>query len=168
MEFTSPQKKVLDLLINGESLFITGFQQTGKSTIIDVYYEYLLKNKPDLISLEAGELKFTRLDPKKKYVIFLDNIVSVKEYLFFDPKSGEPIDARVKKTLNKDAQLFSQTYKNSKNIAQIVIAGHWFHEYQKHFPNLKHVWLRRPIVDDGALDYDFPHTDRLRGSQARQ
>ncbi len=47
MQLTSPQNAVMEKLLNGDSLYITGFQQRGKTTILNLYKKWITINKPE-------------------------------------------------------------------------------------------------------------------------
>ena len=163
MELTSPQKAIMTKLLRGDSLFITGFQQTGKTTILNLYKQWITINKPELTPVFLEDLNTINKDTN--YIILVDNVTELKETILYDPETQEPVDTKVQKIIRPDFWTIPEL-KRRIRISQIIIVGYWFRNFYQYCPGIKFVWLRRPLVRDNDMLYDLPETDRLRTSES--
>lgn len=164
MKLTTPQTKVMEHLIDGKSLFITGFQQTGKTTILKLYKEWITLNKPEYTALFLEEFNLNKCKKDRKYIILVDDIVKLKEMIIHDPITQEPLDTKVQKKVRSDFWMIPEI-KRRVNVSQIVLAGYYFDNLFKYYPNIDLIWFRRPMVRDNDMIYDLPETNRLRTSE---
>lgn len=150
---------------------ITGLRRCGKSTILELYKEYLLNNgvnKSQIISINLEDLKYSfitnylelynyindNLDYNKKNYVFIDEVQLIENF-------QKAVDSLY---LNKNVDLYV-TGSNAKLLSSEIstlLSGRYievkmlplsYKEYKKAYPNLNNDDLYMKYISYGSLPY---------------
>ena len=150
---------------------ITGLRRCGKSTILELYKEYLLNNgvnKSQIISINLEDLKYSfitnylelynyindNLDCNKKNYVFIDEVQLIENF-------QKAVDSLY---LNKNIDLYV-TGSNAKLLSSEIstlLSGRYievkmlplsYKEYKKAYPNLNNDDLYMKYISYGSLPY---------------
>jgi len=150
---------------------ITGIRRCGKSTLLEIYKDYLLNcniKKEQIISINLEDLKYNFIDDymslykyinnqlkgEKKYYIFIDEVQRVNEF-------QKAIDSLyIKKNVDlyitgSNANLLSSELATllSGRYIEIKMLPLSFKEYMSAYPNLTKDELYQKYISYGSLPY---------------
>ena len=150
---------------------ITGIKRCGKSTLLEMYKNYLLETSvsaDQIISINLEDLKYNfiedymtlynyieeRLIPNKKNYIFIDEVQKITDF-------QKAVDSLY---IKKNVDLYitgSNAYFLSSELATLLSGRHIeikmlplsFKEYQEAYPNLTNDELYQKYISFGSLPY---------------